>query len=263
MYPIIGQGSTRLCSPFPAKSPSKAGPEYSSGRDRSGEAGVARPKKPTARTDSLIPRRSNRLRSRLGGFCGVAVDTEKLPEGRGTRLSVRLRPFILENSRTSDSTRVRFARAPLSAPIYRRVFRLPANREGFAPTFKLLAWKRVTRGVSLAPRLDPYVRRLRDEIMDANPRTERSRHEILFEGSSVYLRRSSVFNRWRSALLCVSLYQRICTLAILSIFHYRPSGFALYTLLPPLLRSNRCYTIVVKIPSSLLIAFRRLKARAV
>lgn len=41
-----------------------------------------------------------------------------------------------------------------------------------------VAWKRMI-GVSLAPRLDPYVRRLRDEIMDTNLRTERSRHDLI------------------------------------------------------------------------------------
>lgn len=38
-------------------------------------------------------------------------------------------------------------------------------------------------GVSLAPRLDPYVRRLRDKIMDyADPRIKRPRHDLVSEG---------------------------------------------------------------------------------
>lgn len=76
----------------------------------------------------------------------------------------------------------------------------------FARTLKLLvAWKRVRR-VSLAPRLDPYVRRLRDKIMDyADPRIKRPRHDLVSKGI-VYLLVSSISMwQWESDFIYYSV----------------------------------------------------------
>jgi len=56
-----------------------------------------------------------------------------------------------------------------------------------------VAWKRVI-GISLAPRFDPYRMSIRDEIVDANSRTKRSRHAFVWRRS---IRSSSFFRSYR------------------------------------------------------------------
>jgi len=92
-------------------------------------------------------------------------------------------------------------------------------------------------GVSLAPRLDPYVRRLRDEIMDANPRTERSHHDPVQKKNCLSARAIHA-RRWRS--ICV-LFQRF----VISNKHLRSILLFYVTLiLIPLLSSLVHFSVV-------------------